>query len=111
MPQIQIQTKPQPAKKLIDAGMPKNISASDQAALQAGWDDLARHRNEAIEKETKIPSEASVILKYELHKFGKWWVGYARQGKKLIPLLHAPSLPDSAVNTLMDKMSDDMVNS
>jgi hypothetical protein len=33
MPQIQIQTKPQPAKKLIDAGMPKNISASDQAAL------------------------------------------------------------------------------
>ena len=107
----QIQTKPQPAKKLIDAGMPKNISAADQASLEAGWNDKARIRNEAIEKETKIPTEASVILKYELHKFGKWWVGYVREGKKLIPLLHAPSLPESAVNVVMDRMSDDMVKS
>ena len=98
-------------RKLISAAMPANISAEDRKALEAEWTKKALERNAAIEKETRTPTEASLILKYEIHKFGKHWNSYAKDGKKLIPLLSAPSLFTSAVDALTDKISEEVSNS
>jgi hypothetical protein len=109
---MQINTKPQPSKPLIDASMPKNISAFDQKQLEDKWNEQARIRNEAIEKETKIPEIPSVKLTYQLRKFGRWWISYYKDEKgRFVPLLPAPSLGESAMDVLESKMSDDVVNS
>ncbi len=104
---MQISTKPQAARKIIDASLPKNISDIDKKKLEQDWIDQANKRNEAIALETTIPLEPSVILKYELHKFGRHWVGYAREGKKLVPLMNAPSLLTSAMDAISDRMSEE----
>lgn len=103
---MQISTKPQPSKKLIEAGLPKNISAADKLALENKWNEQARIRNEAIERETKIPDEASEILHFQLRKFGKHWNAYYKKGVKFFPVLAAPSLLSSAMELLTDKMAD-----
>jgi len=104
----QISTKPHDAKKLIDASMPKNISAEDKLALEAKWNEAADKRNEAIARETKIPTEPSMTLRYQLRKFGHWWNAYASAPNgKYYPLLNAPSLLSSAMDAITDKMSEE----
>jgi hypothetical protein len=95
------------AKKLISASMPSNISAEDKAKLEADWAEKARLRNEAVSRETAIPKEASLILKYELHKFGRHWMAYSRNGRQLKPLLLGPSLFTSAMDAISDKMAEE----
>jgi hypothetical protein len=95
-------------RKLISAAIPVNISAEDKKLLEAEWDKKAKERNEAIERETRIPTEPSLILKYEIHKFGRHWMSYSVYGKKRVPLLNGPSLFTSAVDALNDKMSEEV---
>ena len=107
----QISTKPAAAKQLMDAGMPKNISAVDKAALIAGWEKQAADRESAIARETKVPEIPGLTLRYELRKFGKHWNGYAPENvgksRRYAPLLNAPSLLSSAIDALTDRMSED----
>lgn len=106
----QISTKPQEARKIISASIPKNISAVDREKLEKNWNDAAAKRAEAIQKETRIPTEPTIILKYELRKFGRHWNGYARDKKgKLIPLLPAPSLLSSAKDAILDRMESEAI--
>jgi hypothetical protein len=96
------------AKKLISASMPINISAADKKKLEAGWDEAAARRNEAVAKEMALPDKHSLVLKYQLQKFGRHWVGYAVDKRgKLIPLLPAPSLFTSACDAVADRMVED----
>ena len=106
----QISTKPAPAKKLIDAGIPQNISAVDMAALKAGWNEKARLREEAIANETRTPKEATLTLRYQLRKFGHHWNSYAANSSgKMVPLLNAPSLLSSAIDALSDRMTEEAI--
>ena len=95
------------ARKPIDAGMPKNISSVDQEKLNEKWNEAARKRVEDVARETKTPDKATLILVYELHRFGRHWNGYVRKGKKLIPLMATPSLLTSAVDAVADKMTEE----
>ena len=104
----QISTKPQEARKVIDAGMPKNISAEEQAALTKKLDDAARLREESVARETKTPTESSETLKYQLRKFGRHWNAFAANPKgKMIPLMPAPSLLTSAIDAITNRMIDE----
>ena len=96
------------AKKLISASMPNDISDVDRKVLIAKWEAAAKKRQEAIDKETMIPTKANLILRYELQRFGHHWQGYSldKRGKR-VPLLAAPSLFTSAVDAVADQMTDD----
>lgn len=104
---MQIQTKPQPAKSVISASVPKNISAQERAKLEAGWEQKAKERAEAVERENKAPSEATRVLRFELRQFGRHWNAYVGDGKKWKALLGSPSLLESAVMLLQDAMHDE----
>jgi hypothetical protein len=103
----QISTRPQDARKVIDAGLPKNISEADRKKLEAGWNQQAADRAAAIAAETRTPTEPSLVLVYELRKFGRHWNAYVRKNRKLIPLLPAPSLKSSAIDALIYRMEDE----
>jgi translation initiation factor 2 alpha subunit (eIF-2alpha) len=109
---MQINTKPQPAKKIIDATMPANISAEDRKKLESEWAEKARLRNLAVEKETRIPTECSLVLKYQLRKYGKHWIAFAASDSekgKMLPIQPAPSLLTSAIDALANKMSEEAI--
>lgn len=100
------------AKKLIDASMPKNIGEEDKKKLEAEWAEKARLRNEAIAREVALPEKPTLILRYELHKFGRHWNSAAIPKKgKPIYLLPAPSLFTSAVDAIGDRMVEDATRS
>lgn len=101
---------PLPVRPIIDAGVPKNISASDRAELQKKWNALAEKRRMAVELETHSPTEATRVLKFELRQFGRHWQAYVREGGKLTPLLASPSLVSSALDVLYDAMLDQAQN-
>jgi hypothetical protein len=104
--------KSMPAKKLIDASIPTNISAEEKKKLEDSWNEKAREREAAVAHETKIPDVASVTLTYQVKKFGKYWVSYAKNDKgRWAPLMPAPSIPDTAQDLLLDRMADDMIKS
>lgn len=110
----QIQTKPQPAKPVIDATVPvenptspiKNISDKDLKHLHDGWDQKAEVRKEAVARETALPTEPSVVMRFELRKYGRHWNGYLIEGKKSTPLLVAPSLLVSALDAIDDAIRE-----
>ena len=104
----QLATRALEQKRVISASLPSNISEVDKKRLEGEWNEKARLRNEAIERETAIPKEASLVLKYEIHKFGRHWMSYAKHGKHLIPLLLAPSLFTSAQDAISDRMCEDV---
>jgi hypothetical protein len=104
----QLATRPKEAKKLISASMPPNISAEDKKKLEDDWNEKARLRAEAVARETSISTEPSKILKYELHKFGRHWMSYARRNGKLVPLLNGPSLFTSAVEAMDEAVADEV---
>lgn len=105
-------TKAFEAKKLIDASMPKNISEEDKKKLEAEWAEKARIRNEAIAREVALPVKPTLVLKYQLLKFGRHWNGFATDKRgRLIPLLPAPSLFTSAVDAIGDRMVEDATRS
>jgi hypothetical protein len=107
MPQI-ANPRSLPPRKNIDAGIPKNISELDRSNLESVWNEAARKREEEIARETKIPEESSLTLKYQLRRFGKWWNAYAPNEKgKMVPLLNAPSLLSSAIDALTDRMGEE----
>lgn len=106
---MQISTTPQPAKKLIDASMPKNISAEDKAKLEAKWLEAARIRAEAIEKETKVPDTHSDVFHYQLRKYGRMWNAFYKKGVRFVPLLPTPSLKSSAIDAMLDKAEEEML--
>lgn len=105
----QLPAKPDEAKKLIDASMPKNISAEARAKLEAAWTESARIRNAAIAREVAVPAKPSLILKYEIHKFGHHWNSFAvdKKGKR-VPLMPAPSLFTSACDAITDQILEDV---
>lgn len=107
----QINTKPQPAKTVIDASMPKNISAADKKALEQSWADQAQKRNDAIARETKIPDLSSLTLGYQLRKFGKHWQAYHKVKDKFVPILPAPSLLTSAMDAMIDAAESEALRS
>ena len=105
---MQNSVKSPPAKKIISASVPKDISAVDKAALEKKWNDAAKKREENIARETMTPTEPSLTLKYQLKKFGRHWNAYAADAKgKMIPLLNAPSILNSAIDALSDRMSEE----
>lgn len=105
----QINTKPAPAKKLIPATMPLNISAEEKEELEKGWARQAKEREEAIARENRIPDEASLTLTYQLRKYGRHWNAfYKAPNGRFLPLLPAPSLGSSAMDTIEAKMSEDV---
>ena len=95
---------PLPVRPVIDAGMPKNISASDKRKLEQKWDAAAEARRVAVEQETLTPTEATQILKFQLKRFGKHWNSYALENNHWTELLPSPSLLSSAVDALYDVM-------
>jgi hypothetical protein len=101
----QISGKPLPVRPIIDAGMPKNISAVDKAKLEKKWDDAAEARRVAVENETKTPTACTRALRFELWQFGHLWNAYYFQGKKMVPLLPSPSLLSSAMGAVDDAMA------
>jgi len=103
---MQISTKPAIAKKIISASLPTNISAADKLALETEWNEKARIREEAIAKETKVPEEFNLKLKFEIRRFGRFWNSYAQKKNKMVPLLPCPSLFSSAIDALTDKMEE-----
>lgn len=114
---MQISTKPQDTKPLMDATVPgenpsspvKNISVADKAKLTADWNAKAQKRKEQIEKETAMPTVSSRTLRYELRKYGKHWQAYFFDGKKMSPLLAAPSILQSAMDMIQDAMHDQAI--
>ena len=104
----QLATRGLESKRLISASLSPNISDVDKKRLEADWNEKARLRNEAIEKETAVPKVPSLILRYELHRHGRHWMSYVRHGAKLTPLLLAPSLFISAQDAITDKMAEDV---
>lgn len=108
----QIATKPMPARKPIDAGIPPNLTPQQRAELDAKWDKAAAERKESVLRETKLPTEPSAILKYQLRRFGKWWMAYTTDKKgKLVPLTAAPSLLETALDAVADAMSREALKS
>lgn len=107
---MQISTKPQPAKKIIEATMPQNISKADSDALKASWEENARLRNEAIRKETHIPTEPKRKIKVELWQYGRHWQAVYCNGPHKQKLLAAPSILNSAMDALTDKLTDEALN-
>lgn len=109
---MQISTTPKPTKPLIDAMVPgenpnspiKNISPSDKQNYLDNAELAAMDREERVAKETAMPSAPSLTLTFQLKKFGKYWQGYAPQGKGYKALLPAPSLLISALDALADEM-------
>lgn len=96
-----------PARKVIDASFPQNISAHDKSVLEAKWNKQAEDRIEAIANETKTPTEESLTLHFQLRKFGKHWNGYYKKGRSYVSVLPTPSLLSSVMDLLMDKMADE----
>jgi hypothetical protein len=96
------------AKKLISASMPINISKVDKERLLAEWEAKALERQAIIAKEVALPEKPTLVLKYELHKFGRHWNSYSidKKGKKHA-LLPAPSLFTSACDAVADRMVED----
>lgn len=107
---MQISTRPQPAKKIIDASMPTNISQVDREKLEQKWKEDARIRNEAVDKETKIPDLPKRKIKVELWQFGKHWQAVHCNGPYKKFLLSAPSILNSAMDALTDKLTDEALN-
>lgn len=109
---MQISTKPQPTKKLIDATVPgenptspvKNISQEEQKRLHAEWDRKAADRAAQVAKETAQPSIPSKILRFELRKYGRHWNAYYIDGKRSATLMPAPSLLTSALEAVEEAM-------
>ena len=52
---------PLPVRPIIDAGMPKNISAADRRKLEEKWAAQAEARRVAVEKETRSPLRSYVL--------------------------------------------------
>lgn len=105
MPQVD-NTKAFETRKIIDAGIPKNISASDLAKLQSKWDEQARVRREAVERETAIPINPSKIIRFELRKFGRHWNAYLVENKRSTALMPTPSLLSSAMEAMEESIVD-----
>ena len=95
---------PLPVRPIIDAGMPKNISAIDKRKLEAGWDAQAEARRVAVEKETRTPTEPTRELKFKLRQYGKHWNSCILENNRWVELLPSPSLLSSAVDALYDVM-------
>jgi len=95
---------PLPVRPIIDAGMPKNISAVDKAKLEAKWDAAAEARRLAVEHETATPTEATAVFKFQLKRFGRHYNSYTLEENKWTALLPSPSLLSSAVDALYDEM-------
>lgn len=105
---MQTQSKPSTVRKIISAGMPQNISAVEKEALEKKWNEAAKKREEDIARETRIPTEASATLSYQLKRFGKHWNAYSKDARgRWVALLNAPSLLTSAMDAITDKMSDE----
>ena len=109
---MQINTNPKPTKPVIDAMVPgvnpsstiRNISPTEKQKYLDDAELAAMDRADRGAKETAMPSEPSLTLTFQLKKFGKYWQGYAPDGKKYKPLLPAPSLLISALDALADEM-------
>lgn len=104
---MQIQTKPQFAKKVMDASIPKNISASDRLQLEAGWAKDAAKRAESIEMANRTPQDSNRCLKIEMRRFGRHWNAYVFEGTKRRALLPSPSLFSSAMEQLDNYLEDE----
>jgi hypothetical protein len=104
---VQISTKVQPAKKLIDASVPRNISAQGRAQLEAEWAQKAQERAKSIEKDNQVSLESNRCLKAELRRFGKHWQAYVWEGQKRKALLPSPSLFSSAMEQLDNWLEDE----
>jgi hypothetical protein len=110
----QIDTKPQPAKKVIDATVPgenpkspvQNISEEEKKKLIAGWDKQSAERNVHVAREAAIPSTPTFVIRFELRQFRKHWNAYLIEGKKETALLPAPSLLVSALDALDDRINE-----
>lgn len=98
--------KPLPVRPIISAGIPQNISAVDKARLESGWNAKALARQDAITKETAVPTAPSLTLRFELKKFGRFWNAYALDGKRMAALLPTPSLMSSAIDACYDAMCE-----
>lgn len=107
---MQISTTPQPAKKIISASMPTNISEVDKKALEEKWNEDARKRAEMIEKETQMPIEPSRKIKVELWQYGRHWQAVYSNGPQKKKLLPAPSIFNSAIDALTDKLTEEALN-
>ena len=95
---------PLPVRPIIDAGMPKNISAVDKAKLEAKWDAAAEARRVAVEHETATPTEPTRELKFKLRQYGRHWNACVLENNKWTEILPSPSLLSSAVDALYDVM-------
>ena len=95
---------PLPVRPIIDAGMPKNISAADKLKLEKKWDDAAEARRVAVERETLTPTEPTRELKFKLRQYGRHWNAASLENNKWTELLPSPSLLSSAVDALYDVM-------
>ena len=105
----QISGKPLPVRPIIDAGMPKNISAADKIKLEKKWNDAAEARRVAVEKETRTPIEATRELKFKLRQYGRHWNAAVLENNKWTEILPSPSLLSSAVDALYDVMLEQAV--
>jgi hypothetical protein len=99
------------AKKCIDASVPgtegssvKNISEQDKKKIIAEWDRQAANRAAIVARECAAPTKATRTLVFQLQQFGRYWQASVIDGKKLVPLLGAPSLLSSALDALEDAM-------
>lgn len=104
---MQISTKVQPAKKVIDASIPKNISLADRLQLEAGWAAKAAERAKAIEMANHTPLDSNRCLKIEMRRFGRHWNAYVFEGAKRRALLPSPSLFSSAMEQLDNWLEDE----
>lgn len=107
----QAPAKPVEAKKIIDATVPgtqgstvKNISDADKQKILDGWDQQAADRAAAVARETAMPTKPTRVLTFQLHQYGRYWQAFVLDGKKMSPLLGAPSLLSSALDALEDAM-------
>lgn len=103
--------KPAVAKKLIDATVPgsqgspvQNISESDKQKLIDEWNRQAAERAAMVARENAPPTKPTRILTFQLHQYGRYWQAFVLDGKKMSPLLGAPSLLSSALDALEDAM-------
>ena len=95
---------PLPVRPIIDAGMPKNISAVDKQKLEQKWNDAAEARRVAVEHETATPTEPTRELKFKLRQYGRHWNAAVLENNKWTEILPSPSLLSSAVDALYDVM-------
>lgn len=107
----QAPAKPVAAKKLIDATVPgtptspiQNISDVDKKKLIDMWDQQASDRAANVAREAKVSEKPTRVLRFELHQYGRYWQAFVLDGKKMSPLLGAPSLLSSALDSLEDAM-------